>query len=277
MEEITGEYLREFAINHDLYIMPHRDADEWAKKINENNGMCPCGKECPCGDCTCKFYMQAPHADVKNDEMRKAVRVLEKTHTKLMNLDIGNIENARGEINKLREEIVKEAAEHECSICDAHLQGLARKLNFLAEECALDDDSCRSEHMSAITRTEELIETFTGADRILQEQEKQEKSQRTKPGMTENEETLLDVHGFDEGETEEPKERHPYRECMSVTMKETLDGYPTPIKFKAATLMCGRNNRMSKEEALAACGVKEGENDEEGHDDDTIENNTGSE
>ena len=47
MEKIDGDTLEMFAMANGLSIMPHRNANEWAEKINKNGGLCPCGKECP--------------------------------------------------------------------------------------------------------------------------------------------------------------------------------------------------------------------------------------
>lgn len=237
MQEITGDMLRKYAEEHGLEIMPHRDPDEWAERINKNNGMCPCGKECPCEECTCKFFTPPAYTQIQNEEMRNAVKILEETRNELMKMDLKNREEAAEKIKKLADKVKEDAEKHECGVCEDFMSGLNRKLDFLSRECAIDGDSCASERNYTAMRVMEMMEVFGDADKILSEEETSEEKVK---------------------DTQEKKPEIPYRQCMSEKLKETFVDLPKEEKFCAAVSMCS-GKRMTEEEALEACRSKKDE------------------
>jgi len=255
MASITAEDLQAFGAANGLKIMDHRDAMDWAKNLNRNNGLCPCGKVCPCNDCTCKFYETIENINeeqdmiIKNDEIAGAVETLEDAKGLLLSIDTTTtMEDAIETIDAAKELVEKDAEAHKCGECEKYMQGYARKLAFLKSECEKDPLACALERNDALHRADLMQQTFIGADADLakMEEEKNEQ-QRPETGKTEEKtETALE-----ENETQVIK---PFHECVSDSMAELADEIPgRPTRMCVSTKRCGKTTPKTKEEAMAEC------------------------
>lgn len=104
--------------------MSHRDPEKWAEKINKNNGLCPCGKECPCDECTCLFYEKTMESEgiTKREpdkeqsglnELKETIVVLDETRNLLTGVSAENENDADDmeKLSKISEMIEKNALE----------------------------------------------------------------------------------------------------------------------------------------------------------------------
>jgi hypothetical protein len=260
MGEMTGEMLIAYADANGLKIMSHRNPDLWADNLNKNSGKCPCGKECPCDDCTCLFYItdskpiEAPieeemiAVDIKLPELAHAVDTLEKVKTGLMEMDNDNINGIRETISSAVENIREDAKQHKCNGCAEYMEGLARKLNFLKEECAIDGRSCEVESRMTVNRINEMQEIFVAVDKEISEQAGGEENNEAETTNDTNQET-----------TKRPDSQLPARgdtshfhECITKTTLGQLQEIDRTKRICTASKMCGAK-KLSKEEAIRQC------------------------
>jgi hypothetical protein len=255
MTSITAEDLQAFASANGLKVMDHRDAVDWAKNLNRNNGLCPCGKVCPCNDCTCKFYEsigeepEEPDMVIKNEEIARAVETLEDAKGLLLSIDTTTtMKEAIETIDAAKELVEKDAEAHKCNECEKYMRSYVRKLDFAKSECEKDPLACTLERNDALHRAELMQQTFIGADADLTRMEEEQKAAQTRETdeKTENTETALDVQN---NEVEKP-----YRECVRDTMANIVDEIPSrQVRMCVSTKMCGKTTPKTKEEAMAEC------------------------
>lgn len=240
MAEITGEMLIAFGEANNMRIMSHRDPNKWAEKINKNNGKCPCGKECPCDDCTCMFYEKSvPGKEtimVNNTEIASAIETLEKAKDALMNIQLDEPEKTARAMEEAANMVEKDAIEHKCGQCEDYMMGLARKLNFMRDECGKDTNSCMTERDLTIERIEGMQETFIAADELITKAEQ---------------ETARDNGSHGENHTDEdiPEAFH---DCITRTTKTQLQDLKHGDRICTASKMCG-TKKLTKEDAVASC------------------------
>jgi hypothetical protein len=259
--ELTGDDLRAFAAANGLDIMSHRNPDRWAEHVNNNNGMCPCGKECPCDDCTCKFFTQSSadaddivkddnddegdYMEISNPEIARAIQTLEDVRQKLIAMPQDTTENASGAIKESEEMVKGDAEKHECGECAKYMEGLARKLRFLKEECETDSMSCVVERDLTIKRIEDMQNTFVAVDRAVSNGEindnQQDMTQETpknidSPLIPSDSEVIIE----------------PFHDCITRTTLEELQDIDHSDRICTASKMCSKK-KMSKEDAIAEC------------------------
>ena len=259
--ELTGDDLRAFASANGLVIMSHRNPDRWAEQINKNNGMCPCGKECPCDDCTCKFYETMPSAsadgiekndnedegdyvEISNPEIARAIQTLEDVRQKLITMPQDTTENASGAIRESEEMVKEDAEKHECGECAKFMEGLARKLRFLKEECEQDSMACVAERDLTVKRIEDMQATFIAVDKAVSESENDE-------GDSENKQQKAEI-AYSQLDSTDKQFTSEFRACVSKKMNNDLVGEEKRTKLCAGTKMCGQRH-LTKEEALSEC------------------------
>lgn len=246
MAEITGEMLIAFGEANNMRIMSHRDPHKWAEKINKNGGKCPCGKECPCDDCTCMFYEKTtPRREtitVSNIEIASAIETLEKAKDALMGLTIDTEEGQKEAAHVMEETakmVEKDAAGHACEKCEDYMNGLARRLNFVKDECGKDAMSCAIERDLTILRIEGMQETFIAADELITKAE-QETAQDG-----DSQAGPLDLN-------QGPEEFH---DCIQRVTTTELVGIHHGDRMCTASKMCG-TKKIPKEEAISMCARK---------------------
>ena len=273
MEELTGDILIAFGEANGMEILGHRDPNKWADMINRSGGICPCGKECPCDDCTCKFFgprkEQAAIIEevttFTNKELETTVGILEDVKKQLLDIVPDNAKESARITTNAAKLITEDAEKHNCGLCEGYLNGLGRQLAFLGKECAEDEASCGIARDEAVGRIEMLQEIFTGADEIMA------KGMENGP-----DETPIEVAPIDESiePDTEPTESSPdepesadsqgddngglsdYQVCVAKTYAEITEVDKGP-KLCIAAKMCGKNTAMSKEDAIAACKGRE--------------------
>lgn len=261
---ITAEMLIAFADANGLRIMSHRDPEKWAEKINKNNGMCPCGKECPCDDCTCLFYektlesegmtKQEPTKESGSNELKKTIVVLEETRNLLAEVAAENEDDANDikKLSTISEMIEKNAKEHECNLCASMVEGLQRKIKFLGEECKKDSASCAFERDATIIRVEQMKEIFTNADKELSGGDEIEDETED-----EIEEEMIEEETVEKPDSqwERPIESHvgfsDFHDCVGKNVGE-LHEVKRNDRICVAAKMCGRK-ALSKEDAIRDC------------------------
>lgn len=282
MEKIDGDTLEMFAMANGLSIMPHRNAKEWAEKINKNGGLCPCGKECPCADCTCKFYERNTTSDnnmtetttildneinnekektVEHDELKSmdlTVEKLDEIHAKLLKLAPENVEETTKTISDAEEMIKNDMDAHECSVCQEMLGGIARKLGFLREECKEGGITCSLEIEDTAERIAIMGDIFRNAkSSITGETGEDEKDAKTEETLKEPEKP---VDQCDSGDAEEEKPVQSgysdFHDCVKETVaSEGLRDVSRNDRLCVAAKSCGRN-RMTIDDAKKECGGK---------------------
>lgn len=235
--EITGQMLIEFANNNGLEILSHRDPDKWAKKLNENGGFCPCGKECPCDACTCLFFKKRKFAV---PELGGAIEALEEVKRTLMEIDETEPDRVEEILENGKQLISEDIEKHSCGKCKDYMGGLHRKLSYLQEECKQDGMSCRTEIDLTIHRIDMMQEVFYGTDKTIEEQSTSEDNEK--------QETQWD--GDEVVDT-----RSEFHKCMSdeiERLKETNPDMPHRTRVCVASKMC-KKTPMSREAAINEC------------------------
>lgn len=259
--DITGNMLREYAEANGLEIVNGMDPDIWATRINENNGLCPCGKECPCDDCICTFYSRSEKTEteepieepettekeyvIETEEIAKSIETIEKAKKILINMPTDSAENAARAVQEARDLIAEDAENHACTECNNYVRGLQRKLNFLKEECKKDSISCVMERGYTIDRMEEMQETFKVVDETVSKSEEDITEQQEEPEKAE----ILATR------PEEKKEKSHYsgfHDCVRDHYQDKLSDLPRRERLCAAAKMCG-NDKPPKEEAIRSC------------------------
>lgn len=262
---ITAEMLIAFADANGLRIMSHRDPEKWAEKINKNNGLCPCGKECPCDECTCLFYEKTMESEgiTKREpdkeqsglnELKETIVVLDETRNLLTGVSAENENDADDmeKLSKISEMIEKNAKEHECSVCASMVEGLQRKIKFLGEECKKDSASCAFERDATIIRVEQMKTIFENVDRDLSGGDEIEDETEDKI-----EEEIIEEETVEKPDSqwERPIESHvgfsDFHDCVGKNVGE-LHEVKKNDRICVAAKMCGRKN-LSKEDAIRDC------------------------
>lgn len=261
---ITAGMLIAFADANGLRIMSHRDPEKWAEKINKNNGLCPCGKECPCDDCTCLFYEKTLGSEgitkpepvkepaqepMNNDELKKTIAVLEETKNLLTAVNAENENDADDteRLSKISEMIEKNAKEHECGLCASMVGGLHRKIKFLGEECRKDSASCAFERDATIIRVEQMTEIFKNADKELSEEKTSDEIEE--PEI--EEETMKETDSAWTRPVESSVGFSDFHDCVAKNV-ESMQDVKRSDRICVAAKMCGRK-RMPKEDAITDC------------------------
>lgn len=253
---LSQELLQEHANTHGLRIMDHRNPEKWAEMINRNNGMCPCGKMCPCDECTCKFYEKIEMFNVP--EIGKAIDALELTKNVIKETTPNEPDKTIESIDTAIEIVTNDSENHTCGRCADYMNGLKRKLEFLKNECGIDQDSCEMEKAATISRIELMQDTFRAADEeVGKEPIKEEKTEEIKIGTLE--ESLRNAeNSLSQGDNNEKEEGYSgFHDCIAKNIHENLEELPKTGRMCVATKMCGKR-KLTKEEAIAECT----ENDE---------------
>lgn len=279
MEKIDGDTLKMFAMANGLAIMQHRNADEWAEKINKNGGLCPCGKECPCADCTCKFYEQATtnnndeietntneektvdDSEEEHDELKsmdETVAKLSEIQSKLMKIEPDNKEETIKVISEAEKTIENDIEAHQCSMCKDMLGGISRKLGFLKGECKEGGITCNLEIEDTVERIAMMGDIFRNAkSSITEEPVEEQENAETEPTLVEPEKPLEQC---DSGDTKDTKPvavgYSDFHDCVKATVaSEELQEVSRNDRLCVAAKSCGRS-RMSIDEAKEECGGK---------------------
>lgn len=269
MEDLTGDILIAFGEANGMEILGHRDPNKWADMINRNGGICPCGKECPCDDCTCKFYGQRKEqaaiieevTTFTNKELETTVGILEDVKKQLLDIVPDNAKESARITTNAAKLITEDAEKHNCGLCEGYLNGLGRQLTFLGKECSEDEASCGIARDEAVGRIEMLQEIFTGADGILAN------------GMERGpDETPIEVAPIDDQSEQDtgpndiplagPEKAtsqgddsdglNDFNTCVAKTYAEVTEVDKGP-KLCVAAKMCKKDSPLSKEDAIAAC------------------------
>jgi hypothetical protein len=258
--ELTGDMLIAFGEENGLTIMSHRDPDKWAEMINERGGICPCGKECPCDNCECKFYEKQATEDempeksdeiiIKNDEIKGALEALEEAKVMLISIPTDDENEALDEIKKASEIIKTDANNHKCNKCKGAMEGISRKIDFLGGECKQDSLSCMLEKESTLKRIEQMQQIFIGIDKSLADDEipdEQDKRDSQLDRMKENEER----------EQTEKRDRmmQGFHGCVSGKIEKGFNNedMTRQEKFCTATKLCAKNSTISEKDAMESC------------------------